>query len=609
VHSAPSVHEDTSLRAGEEIAHAWRAVRYAFGAGRGWAALMLIFAIPSIIGPGIALAATAAAVTAAAADPNGAGFTQALLALLATVVVTGLMTPVSNFAVGEMIRRSRLRARGEVVTILVSLRSLQPWDDRTLPEDFSRAQEAIGSLAQTMNTARRAAVTLAGTLAPLALLWRVGWWAPVAVALASAVTVVASVRSARRRRRTDIELTEQRRRATYFFDTSFDNMAAKEARVFGMGEWLDTQYRTSFGAYLRRVWRVSMRQFRDEGLAEIGRLAVFGFVAMSSVVGTARGRLALGDPAAVLGAIFLLQQNVQYLAAVRANLIITTEHLPALWRIHDALPADARALPDGDADAPVPLRSGIRFEGVTFAYPSHDEPVVRGLDLDLPAGMTVALVGVNGAGKSTLVKLLARGYDPTAGRILVDGIDLRDLRIATWRARLGVVFQDFVRLTLSAADNVSLVQRDDAQLADAATASGADVVIERLTEGWDTMLARDLGGTDLSGGEWQRIALARCAARVAAGADVLVLDEPTAALDVRTEAEVVRQFRRLASGRTTLLISHRLSTVRVADRIAVLDGGRITELGSHDELLARGGTYASLWALQTAHLEEEEASL
>ena len=599
-----SVRDDTALGAGEELAQAWRAIRYAVAASPGWAVVSFVMGLPSVVGPGIALGAIAAAVTAAATDSDGDGMTRAMVVLLATVVGTSLVTPLSNFATGELIRRARLRARHEVVLILVRLRSLKHWDDRTLPDDLSRAQEAIGSLSNTMNTARRGITTVIGTLPPLALMWRVGWWAPTIVALASMVAVVASVRSARRRRSTDIELTEMRRRSAYFFDLSFEQGAAKETRVFGLGEWLGERYSDSFRIYIRRVWRVYLWQLRDEGLAEVVRLAALGTVAMACVVGTARGRLEVGDPAAVLGAIFLLQQHVQYIGNLRASLILNTEHLPALWRIHEAMTVDAALLNDGARDAPSPLTRGIRFEGVSFSYAGDEHSVLDGLDLEVPAGSSLALVGVNGAGKSTIVKLLFRGYDPTTGRITVDGVDLRELRVDAWRERLGVVFQDFVHLPLSAADNVSLVDHDRELLDDVARASGADAVIKKLTEGWDTLLERDLGGTDLSGGEWQRIALARCAARVRAGADVLVLDEPTAALDVRTEGEVVRQFRELASGRTTLLISHRLSTVRVADRIAVLDAGRITELGTHDELLALGGTYAELWALQTAHLTE-----
>jgi ABC-type multidrug transport system fused ATPase/permease subunit len=601
-------HEDVSMRAGEELAHALRAVRYSFGATPFWAVASLALAVPSVFVPTVTLAATASAVSAAARGDSGAELASAVVLLIGAITFSRVMGPLATYAQGELDRRTRLRARQELVTILVRLRSLAPWDDRSLPDDASRAHEALSSLKGTATTARRAVTTLLGTLAPLGLLWRVGWWAPALVGVASIAAVVASVRSARGRRRTDVELVEQRRRATYYFDVSFDAVAAKENRVFGLGHWLGTSYSGTFDRYLKRAKRVYVRQLRDEGAAEVVRAAALGFVALVAVARAANGDLAAGDPAAVLGAIFLVQQNSQYLGGIRANLIINTEHLPALWRIHDAGRADAEALPDGDVDAPRPLTEGIRFEAVEFQYGTSTSGVLRGLDLFVPAGTSLALVGVNGAGKSTIVKLLCRGYDPSAGRITVDGVDLRDLRLHEWRDRLGVVFQDFVHFPLSAADNVSLTDHDLDFLETAAGAAGAGDIVHKLDDEWETALARDLGGTDLSGGEWQRIALARCAARVAQGADVLVLDEPTAALDVRTEADVVRQFRHMAEGRTTLLISHRLSTVKVADHIAVLEGGRVVEYGTHDELLAHAGVYAELWALQTAHLDEDDGA-
>jgi ATP-binding cassette subfamily B protein len=234
-----------------------------------------------------------------------------------------------------------------------------------------------------------------------------------------------------------------------------------------------------------------------------------------------------------------------------------------------------------------------------------------GLDLVVPAGTSLAIVGANGAGKTTLVKLLARLYEPTAGRILVDGVDVRDLDVTSWRARLAVIFQDFVRYELPAADNVGLggLPRagDRRALETAASRAGTLEMIEGLPKGWNTVLARAYtDGCDLSGGEWQRVALARALFAVEAGATVLALDEPTANLDVRAEAELFDRLLDLTSDAsragplTTLLISHRFSTVRRAGRICVLAGGRVVELGTHDELMAVGGRYARMFGLQAA---------
>jgi ABC-type multidrug transport system fused ATPase/permease subunit len=218
----------------------------------------------------------------------------------------------------------------------------------------------------------------------------------------------------------------------------------------------------------------------------------------------------------------------------------------------------------------------------------------------------VALVGENGAGKTTLIKLLCRFYDPTEGRITVDGIDIRELDLDDYRSRLAVIFQDFVHYQLSARDNVGFGDLasagEESKLRDAAARVGILTQIEALPEGWDTPLAREFGGVDLSGGEWQRVALARAMmAQVGRDADLLVLDEPTANLDVRVENELYGHFAELSRGRTTLLVSHRFSTVRMAGRIVLLAGGRVVEDGSHEELIAAGGRYAELYEVQASH--------
>jgi ATP-binding cassette subfamily B protein len=255
----------------------------------------------------------------------------------------------------------------------------------------------------------------------------------------------------------------------------------------------------------------------------------------------------------------------------------------------------------------LPERS-IRFEDVHFAYPADGREVLHGLDLELVAGSSTAIVGANGAGKSTLVKLLCRFYDPTAGAITVDGLDLRAIDPHRWQARVAGLFQEFVRYPLSARDNIALDPRgeDDVEevLAAARLAGIADELLA-LPQGIDTMVTRGFGGGhELSGGQWQRLALARAIFAVQHGAGLLVLDEPTAHLDARAESNLYDRFLEVTSGVTTVLVSHRFSTVRRADTIAVVDDGRITEHGSHDELLANGGTYARLFSLQAARFRD-----
>jgi ATP-binding cassette subfamily B protein len=260
-------------------------------------------------------------------------------------------------------------------------------------------------------------------------------------------------------------------------------------------------------------------------------------------------------------------------------------------------------------------RTSIRFENVSFRYPGSEYEVLSGLNLEIRAGEALALVGVNGAGKSTLVKLLGGVYQPTSGRITVDGVDLASLDLETWQRRVAAIVQDFLRFPLPATDNVVLGAiehaKDPGAIELAAREAGIDEVIGALPAKWETVLDKTYdGGVDLSGGEWQRLALARALFAVNAGAGVLVLDEPAAALDVRAEAQLVERYLDLTSGVTSLIISHRFSVVRDAHRICVLADGRIVESGTHDELLAVGGRYASMFRLQaerylTSGLDDE----
>jgi ATP-binding cassette, subfamily B, bacterial len=275
-----------------------------------------------------------------------------------------------------------------------------------------------------------------------------------------------------------------------------------------------------------------------------------------------------------------------------------------------------RRLADGGALAPAPLPppdiplEAICFESVTFRYPGQATEALAGLDLAIPAGRSLAIVGANGAGKTTLVKLLCRLYDPTGGRITVDGLDLRDVEAHAWQRQVAAIFQDFAQYHLSARDNVGLgapeLAGDLERLRAAARKAGALELVESLPHGWDTVLSRQYTeGVDLSGGEWQRIALARALFAVEGGARVLILDEPTASLDVRAEADLYDRFLDITAGLTTILISHRFPTVRRADHICVLADGHVVEQGTHDELMALGGRYARMFGLQAARFADE----
>jgi ATP-binding cassette subfamily B protein len=418
--------------------------------------------------------------------------------------------------------------------------------------------------------------------------------------------------------------TEGLRRSHYLWRLAVEPDAAKEARVFALAGWLRGRYRHELLAVLDEVWR----RRRTGGLVALAVTAVLlviegeaiALVAVAALDGRIDLAAAMVYVQVTLGASNLSQFGEgHFVVADGADALRRLRSLQAAVATEAEAGADDTAEPvagrttAGEPAEGLPRRS-IRFEGVRFTYPGAARPVYDGLDLTVEAGRSLAIVGENGAGKTTLVKLLSRLYEPTGGRITVDGVDLRHIDTAAWQRRVAAIFQDFVRYKLTAADNVAFgarhVERTRERLDRAADAAGAAGVVARLADGWDTVLSRQFdGGTDLSGGEWQRLALARAVYAVQAGAGVLVLDEPTAALDVRGEAEVYDRFLELTRGLTTVVVSHRFSTVRRADRIVVVEEGRVVEDGTHDELVAAGGRYAVMYELQAARFRDEEPTV
>ncbi|HUP85407.1 MAG TPA: ABC transporter ATP-binding protein [Acidimicrobiales bacterium] len=401
--------------------------------------------------------------------------------------------------------------------------------------------------------------------------------------------------------------TDLLRRAYYLRTLALTHTVAKETRVFGMAPWLVDRYRSNWLEVMAGVW-AKRQEYWLAILGVVGALAVVegGALWLLAIEATS-GRISVGAAVtvsqAIVAAAVAAQFDYSYVAPTEAQLA-----LDKLLDLEQRAAAVAVRI-HGEQEATQLPRRTIRFENVSFTYPGRDEPVFTGFELEIEAGRSLAIVGENGAGKTTFVKLLARLYDPDRGRIVIDGTPLTELDPASWRRRLAPVFQDFLQLEVSAYDNVafgSLAHRSDAvRVRRAGDLAGAGVVIDRLPEGWETMVSREFtGGTQLSGGEWQRLALARALFAVESGAGVLILDEPTAAMDVRGEAEVYERFLELTKGVTTIVISHRFSTVRRADRIVVVEDGRVTEDGNHEELLAVGGRYAAMYRLQAARFSE-----
>ena len=398
----------------------------------------------------------------------------------------------------------------------------------------------------------------------------------------------------------NVKRTTDRRELDYLRQTGASTSTAKEVKLFGLHGFLIGRYRELAVAMQQENAAFALRRAASgaslAALGTLGYYAAYAYLAWRAVA----GGLTVGD-LTFLAASFLRLRGL--LAGVLAGLSSLASQALYLQDLFSFLDVRAAIVspPDGLA-FPATLASGIEFQDVGFRYPDASAWAMRHLSFRLQAGQVLALVGENGAGKTTLVKLLTRLYDPDEGRILVDSHDLRAYDLDSVRAGIGVIFQDFVRYDLSASDNIAvgrIGQRTDRGKIEQAAASGrADEVIGRLPAGYDQMVGRRFrGGVELSGGEWQKVALARAYMRDAA---VLILDEPTAALDARAEFEVFQRFKALSVGRTAVLISHRFSSVRMADQILVVAGGRVEASGTHAELLAQGGRYAELFELQAA---------
>ncbi|WP_331735957.1 ABC transporter ATP-binding protein/permease (plasmid) [Streptomyces anulatus] len=411
-------------------------------------------------------------------------------------------------------------------------------------------------------------------------------------------------------------LTRHRRRTGYMRELAIGQRAAKEIRMLNLMPWLSARVRKETMAELLPLWKGSRRlQFWPFVI-----LAVVGFLGGSVVLGmlafqTSRGGVSLLELGIGLQAVLITMRfgvafpECDMPTQFGLNSFHALERLERVEEVEGRAPRRASA-PSAPAPRPASL---ITFDKVSFSYQTSAPTVLDGLDLEIPVGKCTAIVGLNGAGKTTLVKLLARLYEPTRGRILVDGVDLADCAPEEWQRQLAVIFQDYLRYELPARENIGLgaphLLDDEAAVLAAATSAGAGDIVLNLPDGLRTPLSRHYpGGRDLSGGQWQRIALARALLAVRGGASVLVLDEPTAQLDVRGEVQFFEDFLATAGaqGVTSVIISHRFSTVRHADQIVVVEHGRVLEQGTHDSLMRGGGRYAELFRLQAQRFHNED---
>ena len=563
-----------------------------------------------------------AAVTGGVGSAEWNSLVTAFGVAAAAFVVQQIVAPLQS-ALGELLaRRIDGRVIGRLIAASLQSTGIGPLEDQKLLDDLTQVASTIE---QSFRTAGLACSGLLALLARYTQLvgcsFLVGivfsWPAAVALLLATMIFRKGNRGGLRTYSKLFARSIAIRRESRYYRSTAIGASAAKEIRVFGLADWLSEHYGRLQMKLLSLVWAERRRIYMKPYFV----YTAFGF-AMAALTLAALGR------AAAAGAISLTQLALGLQAALAAIRLgefypeadTQTQFGMFAYEGMKGFERGVAAFDEGSVQveprrdpAGMPARE-IRFEGVGFHYPGSERPVLDGLDLVLPAGRCTAIVGLNGAGKTTLVKLLSRLYEPSAGRVLADGVDIRSFGVDDWRRRFGIIFQDFNRYELSAAENISFgaveLGGERAGIRDAARRAGILTTLDRLPQGLDTTLARQYkGGTELSGGQWQRVAIARAIFAVENGASILVLDEPTAALDVRAEAAFFDKFVDVTRGATALLISHRFSSVRHADNIVVLANGRVIEEGTHEELLAAGGRYAELFRLQAERFVDEEVGL